>query len=198
MRVYRVTADAKPPGSKEDHYAPLVVATKRDAKLLKWDDFNGRRFPRKWQPIRLYVSMPLLPYPDLFNFGIATFVCTERAAELAEEPLGMCGELLPVTLERTKGKFFVYNVTNCINAVDYRKSKWETLLPGKKLLVKPAFLADRLGDLSIFKLAEDFGTTIYCLERSGDPDDGEFKAVVEHHRLTGLRFELIWSGKLRE
>ena len=36
---------------------------------------------------------------------------------------------------------------------------------------------------------------IYCLERSGDPYDGEFKALVEEHDLTGLEFELIWSDR---
>ena len=157
----------------------------------------GKPFSRRWRPLHLYVSMPLLPRPDFFDFGCGTFVCTNRAAELAGEPLGMCGELLPVKVEREKGRFFVYNVTNCINALDYRKSKWETLSPGKRQLIKPSFLAERLGELSIFKIPEDFGLSIYCLERSGDPDEGEFKAVVEHRSLTGLHFKLIWTDEKR-
>jgi hypothetical protein len=193
MKVYEVTTDAKPPKSHFAHFAPLVPV-KRDEKFLKWDDLNGTPFARKWRPIQLHVSMPLLPHPDFYNFGTGTFVCTTKAAELAGEPLGMCGELLPVKVEREKGSFFIYSVTNCINAVDYSKSKWERLL-NKKCLVKPAFVADRLGELSIFKIPEDFGLKIYCLERTGNPDDGEFKAVVEHCGLTGLHFELIWAER---
>ena len=109
----------------------------------------------------------------------------------------MCGELLPVRVEREKGKFFVYNVTNCINAVDDDGSKWETLSSGHRQLIKPSFLSERLSELSIFKIPEDFGQTIYCLERSGDPEDGEFKALAEYNNLTGLAFKLIWSEKRR-
>lgn len=196
MKVFRITADAKPLGSNAEHYAPLVSASKRDEAFLKWDDFSGRAFPRKWRRIGLCVSMPRLPRPDFYDFGTGVFVCSAKAAKLAGEPLGMCGELLPVKVQREKGNFFIYNVTNCINAVDQRKSQWETLLPGKRQLVKPAFVPDRLGELSIFKVVEDFGTNIYCLERSGNSDDGEFKAVVEHFGLTGLRFELIWKLKV--
>ena len=36
---------------------------------------------------------------------------------------------------------------------------------------------------------------MYCVEFTGDPDDGEFKAVVEHHNLTGLTFEAIWTDE---
>jgi hypothetical protein len=37
---------------------------------------------------------------------------------------------------------------------------------------------------------------MYCVEFTGDPDDGEFKAVVEHHGLTGLEFELVWTDEV--
>ena len=194
MKVFEITAAAKPPKTRFEYYAPLVV-TERDRKFLKWDDFHGSPFQRKWKPIQLYVTMPLLPRPDFYNSGTGAFVCTQKAVEVAGEPLGMCGELLPVKVEQEKGKFFIYNVTNCINAVDHRKSKWERLMKGKKLLTNPAFLADRLGALSVFKIPEDFGIRIYCLERTGDSEDGEFKAVVEHNGLTGLRFEMVWSDE---
>jgi hypothetical protein len=31
------------------------------------------------------------------------------------------------------------------------------------------------------------------VERTGDHRDGEYKALVEHHGLTGLSFHLLWS-----
>lgn len=194
MRVFEIFTDAKPPDSKAEHYAP-VNASERDNDWLGIDEFNGKPFSRPWRRIQLHITMPALPRPDFYGFGSGTFVCNEKAVKLAGEPLGMCGELLPVSIEREKGKFFIYNVTNCINVVDHRKSTWEPLLPGKRLLVKPAFIGERLGDLTVFKISEDFGTRIYCLERSGDVADGEFKAVVEYNGLMGLRFELIWTDE---
>src|SRR5689334_5593554 len=125
MKVFQISCDAKPPDSRAEHYTP-VVASERDRHWLGLDEFSGQPFSRKWRPIQLHISMPALPTPDFYDFGIGVFVCHQRAARLCGEPLEMCGELLPVTLEREKGRFFLYNVTNCINAVDYKRSKWKT------------------------------------------------------------------------
>lgn len=116
----------------------------------------------------------------------------------------MAGEYLPVEIEGEPGLFQFYHITNCSNVLDPDKSQWHILKASKlnkgnvetlKELVKPAFRTERFGEESLFKIAEDFGTRSYCLERSGDPDDGEFKAVVERQGLTGLRFDLVWSGE---
>jgi hypothetical protein len=63
------------------------------------------------------------------------------------------------------------------------------------MLKRPAFLSSRFGEETLFKIPEDRATVIYCAEFTGDPDDGEFKAVVEHHKLTGLTFELVWTDE---
>ena len=79
--------------------------------------------------------------------------------------------------------------------VDHKKSDWQEYGPNPddRILRKPAFIASRFGDETIFKIAENRGARMYCVEFTGDPDDGEFKAVVEQHKLTGLEFELVWS-----
>jgi len=119
----------------------------------------------------------------------------ERAVELAGEPLEMSGELLPVTIEGESGNFYIYNATNCINVLDPGKTVWKSLGAQNEYRepAKPAFIAERFGEQSIFKFPEDGAVGIYCLERTGDADNGEFKAVVERSGLTGLRFELVWT-----
>src|SRR2546423_11259725 len=112
MNVYEVTASAKPPNSEFDHYAPLVTNSRRTAP-----HFSGRPLKQKWKPIRLEVSMPLLPRAAFSDFGTGVFVCNARAAQLAAEPLEMCGELLRAKVEGESGQFFLYNVTNCISAI---------------------------------------------------------------------------------
>ena len=197
IRVYKVNTTAKPPKGNFPHYAPLITKSDRDENWLGLDEFNGRPFSKKWRTLELIISMPRLPRPDFFDFGGSVFVCNERAVELAGDPLEMAGELLPVRVKGEQGRFWVFNTTNCIEVLDARKSKWEHWGPAGqyKRLVKPAFVRNRLGEISIFKFPEDGASRIYCIERSGEIADSEFKATVEHHRLTGLEFELIWSSK---
>jgi len=196
-RVYKVSTRAKPPKGNFPHYAPLVTKSDRDENWLGLDEFNGKPFSKKWRELELIISMPRLPRPDFFDFGGSVFVCSERALELAGDPLEMAGELLPVRIKSEKGRFRLFNPTNCIEVLDSKKSKWERWGPAGQYerLVKPAFVRNRLGEISIFKFPEDGASRIYCIERSGDPDDGEFKAAVERHGLTGLEFELVWSSK---
>jgi hypothetical protein len=54
MKVYEVTTNAKPPRTEFEHYAPLVPI-KQDENFLKWDDFNGRPFSRRWRAIKLHI-----------------------------------------------------------------------------------------------------------------------------------------------
>jgi hypothetical protein len=170
------------------------TAREKDEDWLGLDEFMGTPFSRKWRPIELIVSMPLLPRPDFFNYGVGKFVCNERVTDLTL--LEMSGELLPVHIKGEKGKFFIFNCTNTINVIDEKKSKWSTEC-GYKELIKPAFVPERFGEPTVFKIQEDAGVNLYCVQRTGDSEDSEFKALVGHHGLTGLEFELAWSDEKR-
>ena len=111
MKVYHIYPLAKPYEGNFDHYATLRV-NERDRRLFGVDDFSGRPYPRKWTPVELYVAQPNRPRPDFFHFGFSAFVCNQRAMEMAQGVLEEAGELLPVTIEREPGNYFIYNVTN--------------------------------------------------------------------------------------
>ena len=195
MKVYHIYPLAKPYEGNFDHYATLRV-NERDRRLFGGDDFSGRPYPRKWTPVELYVAQPNRPRPDFFHFGFSAFVCNQRAMEMAQGVLEEAGELLPVTIEREPGNYFIYNVTNCLNVLDHARSKWQPYGPdGKfKRLLEPVFIAERFGDESVFKFPED-PITSYCFERGGDGDEEGFKALVERDGLTGLEFKLVWSDE---
>jgi len=198
MKVFEISTLARPTDRRYRYYSILAASDKVWAFLTpKGEGLNGRPFGGNWKTQDFYIEKPLIPKPNFFNIGPRAFVCDERARELAGEPLEMSGEFLPIRVEGEAGKYWIYNVTNCINVVDRKKSKWRKLGPNPedRLLLKPSFIATRFGEETIFKIPEDRGTLMYCLETSGDPDDGEFKAVVEHHGLTGLEFKLVWSDE---
>jgi hypothetical protein len=173
--------------------AGLDFCNPKDVRFFS-DEFMGKPYARKWKPVRFYIDRPLLPRPDFF-IGGSWWICNERAMLLAGEPMEMTGEFLPVEIEGEKGEFQLFHVTNCINVLDPKKSRWEMLGGTWKMLEKPAFKPKRLGEETLFKISEDYGVTTYCLERTGQHEDGEFKALVEHHGLAGIRFDLIWSDE---
>ena len=56
---------------------------------------------------------------------------------------------------------------------------------------KPAVHGERFGEATLLTFPEP-AAEVDSLKRSGDPDDGELKALVARHGLAGLTSELIW------
>lgn len=203
MNVYDISSLGRPTSGGFYYYSQLLASSAIwDFVDPDGDGFGGVPFRRKWKIPTCYLEKPLIPVPNFLNFSGSVLVCDQSARELAGEALEMSCEFLPIKIEKVKGEFWICNITNTINVVDSEKSQWENL--GKdesgqlmRRLIRPAFVAERFGEESLFKVPEDRGAGIYCLERTGDPDDGEFKAVVEKHGLTGLAFELIWTDERR-
>ena len=196
MKVYATSTAGKPPKGRFPNWAELDFVNKADGQFLfARNGLSGRPFPRKWRTIEFYNATPTFPKPDFYSAGAWAWIVSERILELAGEPLEMSGELLPVQIQGESGAFFLHNVTNTINVVNHEASSWESYGPKRefKKLIKPAFFAERFGEECLFKITEDAGTTIYCLERTGEADAGEFKAIVECNGLTGIDFQLVWS-----
>jgi hypothetical protein len=200
MKIYEVNALAKPTDQRFTDYASVVGDDKAwDFLFSAGEPFSGVPFGKKWKIPQFYIEEPLLPRPDFFWLDPAAFACNEKARLHSGEPLEISGEFLPVRVEGEKGKFWIYNVTKTLNVLDPKQSLWERIGPGKadRILRKPSFIASRFGEEVIFKIPENRGACIYCVEYTGDPEDGEFKALVEKHNLTGLRFDLVWSDEKR-
>ncbi len=197
MRVYKISTIAKPKGSPFKEYAGLHADDKVWNFIVtpECEGFMGVPLKAKWKVQDFYIDEPLAPIPNFFHIGVGAFACDQKARKLAGEPLEMSGEFLPIKIEGQKGKFWIYNCTNCINVVDVKKSKWRKFGPGPndRMMERPAFFGSRFGEETIFKIPEDRATVVYCVEFTDDPDDGEFKAVVEQHGLTGLVFEEVWT-----
>lgn len=207
MNVYRVEPFAKPPKSKFDYYAQLDC-NKRDERLVSYDSqknrFNGKPYPKPWRRITMYFDNPRWPRSDFFHTGMGHFGCTERARELVGPAMERAGEFLPICIEAEKGNFFIYNVTKCGDYIDPMKSIWQHHADAKeneqlrqqfRTLQGPVFVPRKIGRETIFKLSVGTSIQIYCAERTSDSGGKEFKALVEHHGLTGLRFDFAWSEK---
>ena len=197
MKVYKFSAVGKPKERRFKEYSILATDDETFSYIYQHGNgLNGVPFGREWKIPTFYIEKPLVPKPNFFN-AVLGIVCDEKVREVVGGALEMSGELLPLRVENEKGEYWIFNITNTINVVDVENSQWQKLGPGPndRMLKKPAFISSRFGDETIFKIPEDRGARMYCVEFTGDPDDGEFKAVVEHHGLTGLEFELVWTDE---
>lgn len=200
MKVYEISALGKPKDRRFKEYAGLLAEDAAWAFITPdGEGLNGVPYGEKWKTQAFCIDKPLAPRQNFLWIGGRAFVCDEKARELAGEPLEMSGEFLPISVEGEKGQYWIYNITNCINVVDTNKCEWEEAWPGsdERVLEKLAFIPSRFGEETLFKIPEDRATRLYCAEFTGDPEDGEFKAVVEQCGLTGLHFDPVWSDGLR-
>jgi hypothetical protein len=157
-------------------------------------DFDGRSKANVWQPLDVYVLHPLRDIPDIWQLsaGSGEFIVNESVAIMLRWSLRTAGELLPV--RHGVERFFLCNVTEVVNCLDHAKTVFRRTTPDGIGIgpLKYAFHHNRF-TTSLFKIPEQVKSSLFVLERSGDPEK-EFKAAVEHNALRGVTFELIWES----
>jgi hypothetical protein len=190
MKIYLVKT-GRPNSTKRKEFACLS-AKRTDCKMV--DSQKGKGVPfATWKELEFIVYNPRDPKPDFFGYSLE-IVCSQRARDIALQPLERSGELLRLTVKSLEGFFYLYNCTTVIDALDAESSIWEYSKNTKRFeLEVPSFHGRRLQDATIFKFLTFGLTRFYTVERTGDYKDGEFKALVEHHGLNGLEFEMVWT-----
>lgn len=161
-----------------------------------WTEFalsvDCRSLTALWKPPTVYVRKPKLNRGNFLHITVGLLVADDEAFSKIGEFFEMAGEVLPIPFE---GKTLsLLNVTECINCLDREKSQWRDPRRREGLPLKYVFHPNRLDESSIFKIPETCKGEILVLERENDPET-EFKAAVEHHRLTGLIFKELWSDE---
>ena len=195
MNIYEVVSGCErelPNGKVRKLFASAELGTKDQEWLT--GELQGRQFSKPWRTLELHFDDPKLPRADFPGFEWPALLCNERAMAAVGDILRVAGELLPVKLRGDKGTYLLHNIPVMRDGLlDRKRSTWRTIA-GERCLHVPAFRGDYIGTLlKLFKIPEDHGLGIYCIERTGDPKDHEFKALVDRHRLTGLRFNLVWT-----
>ena len=199
MNIYEVANGCEeelPDGETRYLFASAAVREKDETWV--YARLAGNRPTAEWRPLELKLERPKLPHADFPGFDYPSLVCGERALAAVGDVLRETGELLPVTLRGANGTHHIHHIAErTAGLLDLKKTTWRDVA-GERCLLAPAFRAARVGPkLRLFKIPEDHGLTIYCVERTGKAKDGEFKALVEKHGLTGLRFNLVWADRKR-
>ena len=158
--------------------------------------FDGRPLSEHWHPPSVYSFKPRLPEGDFWDFGLGGFGTTFAIRPEAlsrpgfREYLSSVGELLP--LPYLGRDFAVWNVTNCIDALDREASSWLHYENGERFRVDvPRFREDRRG-WNVFKVPE-ISASIYAWVDDKTEPQQLFMRLVEHEGLTGLVFHELYT-----
>ncbi len=184
MKVYRVSPDV----NKFQYF----LLDDHECGLTKMMDFDCTPKTEEWVAPAVYTFNPKRTngnFPALC--ATATLVVDEVALKQLADLLEMSGELLP--LPHNGSIYHVLNVTDCVNALDERKTQWR-YEQNSGPIETYHFHARRLPETPLFKIPETYRTEILTIEGQKDPDD-EFKGRVERLGLKGLVFEELWSDE---
>ena len=148
--------------------------------------FDGKSMKRKWTGREKFAFVPRrLRKGDTPYLSSHIPVFSSKAVTVLEDFLKSNGELLPISCDGEK--YFLYNVTRVVDALDKPKCELQLFDDGKIMdIVRYSFLKEKMTEVVIFKLPQDPLGWVYAT----DP-------VVERVQAAGLKgfkFRLVWSS----
>lgn len=154
------------------------------------ETFDGTPVAQKWTPLEVNVfrdnnQNARLPPGDFPTLGGTIPVFSETAVNEFGDMLYPNGEVLP--LEGGEGKYYAYNVTRFVDALDEERSELVRFSHGGIMrVVKHEFVPQAIGDAVIFKLPQTPRMYVYVTQ--------PFVDRVRSAGLRGFLFEEVFSG----
>ena len=148
--------------------------------------FDGRSKIGDWTPVAVKSMERNLPFGDvtsLWHMEVVSPKVIETIKDLTE------GQAEYLTLLCIDYEYYLVNVVNVVDAIDYSKAKAKYFSNSNKVMrfEKIAFLEEKLKGNHIFKLVEHCHVTIYVSD--------EFRQRVIDSGITGAKFDLIWDSE---
>src|SRR6218665_83516 len=155
-------------------------------------DFDCKPKKNLWTPYNVYNADPIKKarnFYSIYTYGVLVF--DDKALDICQTVFEMSGEILPIQVERGP-KLYLLNVLQCMNGLDYNRTKWDYYDDGTKgRILEYKFHENRIvNESTIFKIPETCATSIFCFTDERDEDD-QFYHLYHKHKLTGLIFEEI-------
>lgn len=189
MQVFQLKADFR-----FQSFFPYDPKDPQGEEIVKADIVQGRNVSKvaTWVPPPIFVNKPELERGNFTKvWGFNGFAVDTRACEVLKGIFDENCELLPF-LPHEGETFYRLNVLNIVDCLDAEKTKWKLQPNGEKSLQVEGYQFDptRFNRGTLFKLPKQSA----LLTVTGVfPEKSDFKKLVEHEGLTGLKFEEVWS-----
>lgn len=177
MNVYILDADV-------NNYRGLVYENDDIVEFNR--RFDGRSLKKVWTGKEKFGFVaPRLPKGDTPGLSSHIPVFNQKAAKALADFVDPSGELLPITCGGEK--FFLFNVTRLVSALDETNSDLERFSDGRIMLIRRyAFRTAKLSSVIVFKLPQKPLACAYVT----DP----FVQRVKAAGLRGFKFRQVWSS----
>jgi len=181
MRIFRIKADS--------NNVQAVQPVNPNVSKMDFLKFDCEPKKASWKQLEFYIYNPKTQSKNFYNIGWEALVFNEKVLTICQAVFEKSGEILPIQVER-EDNLYILNVLNCIDCLDYEKSKWNIYPNGRKgRILNYVFLEDKLKNyLDIFKIPETRATSIYCYIED-EMKENCFYNLYHKNNLTGLEFE---------
>ena len=180
MRIWMLINEA-------DEYAWFEPAEKWDWNRMR--SFDGRNHKETWEPIKIIRMEPELEqeFGDFPCFSDGVQIFSDRVIDVIEEMIGNSVEFLPTITD--EGVFWLVNITNVVNCIDYEKSQFRSFSSSGRIMVfeKYSFVEEKVRNEDIFRIVDMPYYRPFVSDR--------FKEVIEANDFKGFIFKLVWDSE---
>lgn len=188
MKIWKVKVDFGPNEDFED--IQLADTSNKFTDEFKESVYCGKRTNGKFDNVEVNILGGNLKtdHPKLWN-AYQTMVLSKRGLNALKDILKDSVEIIPL---QCKGReYFVVNILNIINALNYNKSEFEVFPSGLVVdVTKYSFLKEKLEGVNIFKIFLNDRISVTKIFVSET-----FKNIVEENELKGFKFEEVWDSE---
>lgn len=155
-----------------------------DLNFIK--SFDGTPKEKEWKPLEFKCMYHNRKFANTLGLSAHIPVFDKNAVNELRDYLEGNAEILPISCEGKK--FYIINVTNVMDCIDYEASEYKTFRDGVRIMrfTKYAFLRDKIENVHIFKIKDE-------PLRSPFVSDA-FRQKILDSNLIGFKFELVWDS----
>lgn len=167
-----------------DKYSNLMPINEKDLDSL---EFDGSSKKDKWEPMEVELDgdkllgdvtcLALIPGIPVFNAKVI-----KEIRNFIESSV----EILPLVYNNDE--FYVINITEVLDCIDYKKSKYVTFKSSGRIMrfERYFFNEECIKGKHIFKIKDEPKRRAFVSD--------EFRLKVLESRISGFKFELVWES----
>lgn len=180
MKVYQLMCNS-------DEFSTLCAVSKENDYLdetdgtitNKWEEYDVRIFEDDKKSNKTMGDFTAIAVTPVFS---------KKSKELLFEDNSDEVQFLPIQCIDNKQKYYIANVINIVDCVDYERSEIKLYSTGRIMRFKKyVFFSEKLNKVNIFKIPDKPKSAPFVTE--------EFKKKIEKNKLTGFRLVLVWDSE---